>query len=125
MPNIETVQTEDDAKLLTEEKLSKDNKVWLLTLLIEDRRPDNKEAQVAEMRVRLKAAAHGGFWTDACEICENLQSGPFRIDGKSFISCTQRDINLFYALFNRPGQSILLSRQLPTNLPQYIKEQRR
>lgn len=67
----------------------KDVSLFLLTLLIEDRRPDIKEAQVAEIRIRLKAAEQGGFWTDAYEVCERLQSGPFRIDGQIFASYVQ------------------------------------
>ena len=53
-----------------------------MTLLIEDRRHGLQDLQVAEIRVRLRVAEHGGFWTDAGEVSERLQTGPFRIDGE-------------------------------------------
>ncbi|KII92485.1 hypothetical protein PLICRDRAFT_37257 [Plicaturopsis crispa FD-325 SS-3] len=55
----------------------------MVTLLIEDQRSGVIDSQLAEIRVPLRAADNkeDGFWADAKEIVEQLQAGPFRIDG--------------------------------------------
>ncbi|KAI0930659.1 hypothetical protein AcV5_007317 [Taiwanofungus camphoratus] len=54
-----------------------------LTLLIEDAR--SGASLLAELRVPLKPAdsAEDGFWADAKEVSDELQSGPSRIDGRA------------------------------------------
>ncbi|THH08905.1 hypothetical protein EW146_g8843 [Bondarzewia mesenterica] len=56
-------------------------KLRMVTLLIDDRRSGFDE--LAEISVPLKPANdfEGGYWADAGEVCEQLQSGPSRIDG--------------------------------------------
>ncbi|KAI0049820.1 hypothetical protein FA95DRAFT_1488355, partial [Auriscalpium vulgare] len=58
-------------------------KLRTLTILIEDRRTGVDE--LAEVKVHLKPGEdpEGGtcFWTDAKDVCEQLQGGPSRIDG--------------------------------------------
>lgn len=59
----------------------------IVTLLIEDMRSGVPDPQLAEVKVPLRAAddPEDGFWADAAEICNALQSGPSRIDGCHFI----------------------------------------
>ena len=59
----------------------------IVTLLIEDMRSGVPDLQLAEVRVPLKVAddPEDGFWADATEICDALQSGPSRIDGRRSI----------------------------------------
>ena len=53
----------------------------MVTVLIDDRRTGVDE--LAEIKVPLKPAddAEGGYWADAGDVCEKLQTGPSRIDG--------------------------------------------
>ncbi|CAL1707472.1 unnamed protein product [Somion occarium] len=55
----------------------------ILTVLIEDKRFPEEEGQLAEVRVSLRPGddPEDGYWADAREIAEELQSGPARIDG--------------------------------------------
>lgn len=55
----------------------------MVTLLIEDMRSGVPDPQLAEVKVPLKVAddPEDGFWADAAEVCDALQSGPSRIDG--------------------------------------------
>lgn len=55
----------------------------ILTVLIEDKRTAEADNQLAEVRVGLRPAddAEDGFWADAKEVVDELQSGPARIDG--------------------------------------------
>ncbi|KAF8134571.1 hypothetical protein EV363DRAFT_1161141 [Boletus edulis] len=55
----------------------------MVTLLIEDMRGGVPDPQLAEVRVPLKVAddPDDGFWADAAEVCNALQSSPSRIDG--------------------------------------------
>lgn len=56
----------------------------ILTILIEDVRSGVPDNQLAEVRVHLRPGEDpdGGFWVNAKEMCEILQAGPSRIDGK-------------------------------------------
>jgi hypothetical protein len=56
----------------------------MLTILIEDVRSGVPDHQLAEVQVHLRPSEdpEGGFWANAKEICEKLQAGPSRIDGK-------------------------------------------
>lgn len=62
----------------------------IVTLLIEDLRSGVPDLQLAEVKVPLKVAddPEDGFWADAAEICNALQSGPSRIDGWHSIDAT-------------------------------------
>ncbi|KAK0461197.1 uncharacterized protein EV420DRAFT_1530856 [Desarmillaria tabescens] len=55
----------------------------MVTLLISDIRSGIVDRQLAEVKVPLKMAdtPDDGFWADAKDICDKLQSGPSRIDG--------------------------------------------
>ncbi|KAJ8696741.1 hypothetical protein PTI98_006587 [Pleurotus ostreatus] len=55
----------------------------VLTILIQDARSGVPDFLLAEVRVPLKRAerAEDGYWADANDICEKLQTGPSRIDG--------------------------------------------
>ncbi|KAK0241723.1 hypothetical protein EDD85DRAFT_1020467 [Armillaria nabsnona] len=55
----------------------------MVTLLISDVRSGFVDRQLAEVKVPLKMAdtPEDGFWADAKDICDKLQSGPSRIDG--------------------------------------------
>lgn len=52
-----------------------------LTLLIEDKRFHPPENLLTEVHVRLRETADG-HWADAKDICDELQFGPSRIDGR-------------------------------------------
>lgn len=54
----------------------------MLTLLIADIRSGVTDHQLAEVRVPLRDHS-GYYWADAQDVCEQLQSSPSRIDGKS------------------------------------------
>ena len=58
----------------------------MVTLLIEDVRSGETDFQLAEIRVPLRPAGReeNGFWADAKDVAEALQSSPSRIDGLSF-----------------------------------------
>ncbi|KAF9529415.1 hypothetical protein CPB83DRAFT_812263 [Crepidotus variabilis] len=55
----------------------------IVTLLIEDMRGQEPDSQLAELKVPLKRSddEDNGWWADAKDIAEQLQSGPSRIDG--------------------------------------------
>lgn len=56
----------------------------ILTVLIEDKRTPEPDNQLAEVRVGLRQTENpedDGFWADAKEVVDELQSGPARIDG--------------------------------------------
>ncbi|KAG7446212.1 uncharacterized protein BT62DRAFT_103355 [Guyanagaster necrorhizus] len=55
----------------------------MVTLLISDIRSGIVDRQLAEVKVPLKMAdtPEDGFWANAKDICDKLQSGPSRIDG--------------------------------------------
>ncbi|KAK0212774.1 hypothetical protein DFS33DRAFT_1284469 [Desarmillaria ectypa] len=55
----------------------------MVTLLISDIRSGIVDRQLAEVKVPLKMAdtPEDGFWADAKDICDKLQSSPSRIDG--------------------------------------------
>lgn len=55
----------------------------ILTVLIEDKRTPETDGQLAEVRVGLRNAddPEDGYWADAKEVVDELQSGPARIDG--------------------------------------------
>jgi hypothetical protein len=55
----------------------------MVTLLIVDGRSGHDDHQLAEVKVPLRPAeiAEDGYWADAEEVCDKLQSGPSRIDG--------------------------------------------
>lgn len=55
----------------------------MVTLLMEDVRSGVADPQLAEVKVPLRVASdpEDGFWADAADICDALQSGPSRIDG--------------------------------------------
>ncbi|OCH88281.1 hypothetical protein OBBRIDRAFT_836733 [Obba rivulosa] len=60
----------------------------VLTLLIEDERGGKTENLLAEVRVPLKQddSSQGGFWADAQDVAEALQSSTARIDGRAKVS---------------------------------------
>jgi hypothetical protein len=59
----------------------------MLTILIEDIRSGVSDHQLAEVKVALRPADDpaDGFWADAKDISEALQSSPSRIDGVSHV----------------------------------------
>ena len=61
----------------------------MVTLLIEDIRSGVTDHQLAEVKVPLRQADHpeDGFWADAKDVSQALQSGPSRIDGLAFLIC--------------------------------------
>jgi hypothetical protein len=56
----------------------------MLTLLIVDCRSGQDDHQLAEVKVPLRPAENeeDGFWANAKDVCEKLQTSPSRIDGK-------------------------------------------
>lgn len=70
-------------------ELHKQPPVHLLSILIEDKRFSYSETLLAEVRVPLRpmmdgGLMDGGFWVDAKDVCDLLQSGPARIDGEIY-----------------------------------------
>ena len=59
----------------------------MVTLLIEDVRSGETDLQLAEIKVPLRPAEReeDGFWADAKDVAEALQSSPSRIDGPSLL----------------------------------------
>jgi hypothetical protein len=59
----------------------------LITLLIEDMRSGETDLQLAEVKVPLRPAplAEDGFWADALDVAQELQSSPSRIDGMPLV----------------------------------------
>ncbi|TFK44801.1 hypothetical protein BDQ12DRAFT_673598 [Crucibulum laeve] len=57
--------------------------VRMVTVLIQDDRSGVMDYQLAEVRVSLRTMEDPqlGYWADAKELCESLQTGPSRIDG--------------------------------------------
>ncbi|KAJ7251533.1 hypothetical protein B0H12DRAFT_1119424 [Mycena haematopus] len=61
----------------------------LVTVLIEDKRGDEVENQLAEVRVALRDSEDvkvDGYWAQAKDICRTLQASPSRIDGPAKVS---------------------------------------
>ncbi|KAF8210381.1 hypothetical protein K438DRAFT_1809582 [Mycena galopus ATCC 62051] len=61
----------------------------LVTILIEDKRGDEVENQLAEVRVTLRDSEDvkvDGYWAQAKDICQTLQASPSRIDGPAKVS---------------------------------------
>lgn len=82
----------------------------MLTVLIEDVRSGVPDHQLAEVQVHLRPAEDpdGVFWANAKEICEKLQAGPSRIDGK--LHC--RSAIQFMKSFHRSCEGIHASRKI-------------
>ena len=58
--------------------------VRLVSVVIEDNRYEDSDEQLVEMKLLLKPAKGEGFWTDANDVCSQLQHGPSRIDGELY-----------------------------------------
>lgn len=56
--------------------------VRLVAIIVEDRRYGGSDLQLVEVHVPVLQSSDGGSWVEAEQVCELLQKGPSRIDGK-------------------------------------------
>ncbi len=55
----------------------------LVAIVIEDKRYGCTDLQLVEVVVPVRQSSDGGLWVEAENVCEALQGGPSRVDGKA------------------------------------------